>query len=172
MLSNRLKELRKEKNLTQSELAEIIHLTRSSIAGYENGSKIPTIETVIELSKFFCVSTDYLLGVNNLRNHELKNANTIKHFLKLFENNYNKLDDSMKYIVSDVNTILLDSLYSLQQSNNVTFSKGLEKNNKSESQVINKDSDVDIEIQKELESYRKQLMSAKKAKPNVTKKVN
>lgn len=62
---DRLKELRKNKNLTQSELAEIFHLTRTQISTYENDQASPSIEVIISYCSFFEVSADYLLGINN-----------------------------------------------------------------------------------------------------------
>lgn len=63
--ANRLKQLRKEHNLTQEELARKISKTRSTIAGYETERKEPDYETLILLANFFNVPLDYLLGRNN-----------------------------------------------------------------------------------------------------------
>lgn len=56
-----LKELREEKNITQSELASELGITRSTVAGYETKGKQPDYERLIEIAKFFDVSVDYLL---------------------------------------------------------------------------------------------------------------
>lgn len=60
--SNRLISLRKERSLTQEDLAKIIHKKRSTVSGYETEGKEPDLETVCFLAKYFGVSTDYLLG--------------------------------------------------------------------------------------------------------------
>jgi len=66
--SDRLKELRKEKNLTQEELAKILGISRSTIAGYETERKEPDYETLKKIADFFNVSTDYLLGRTDIYN--------------------------------------------------------------------------------------------------------
>ena len=58
----RLKKLRDSKNLTQKELADILNVDRTTYVKWETGSSNPSLDTVIKISKFFNVSTDYLLG--------------------------------------------------------------------------------------------------------------
>jgi len=65
--SDRLKELRKEKNLTQEDLAKILEISRSTIAGYETERKEPDYETLKKIADFFNVSIDYLLGRTDVR---------------------------------------------------------------------------------------------------------
>jgi len=62
----RLKELRKNKGLSQTELGEILGVSKSSICCYENGTRNPSLETIIDLMHLFGVSADYLLGTDNL----------------------------------------------------------------------------------------------------------
>lgn len=62
MFSKRIKELRKSKKITQEKLAEIIGVERSTVGKWESTSIIPSSEILIELSKLFEVSVDYLLG--------------------------------------------------------------------------------------------------------------
>lgn len=65
MNGERLKQLRKEKNLTQSELGQKINVTKVSISGYESGNRTPDTDTLQRIADFFEVSTDYLLGRTN-----------------------------------------------------------------------------------------------------------
>lgn len=58
----RLKELRIEKNLTQTKLAENFGITYSNIGEWERGKSEPSIEMIIKLADFFNVSIDYLVG--------------------------------------------------------------------------------------------------------------
>lgn len=67
--SNRLIALRKERDLTQAELAKQVHLQRSTLSGYETEGKEPTYETLCTLAEYFNVTTDYLLGVSSARTH-------------------------------------------------------------------------------------------------------
>lgn len=57
-----LAELRKDRSLTQKQLAEEIHVSTSTISNYEIGAHYPDIEKLIELANYFNVTTDYLLG--------------------------------------------------------------------------------------------------------------
>lgn len=63
-IGKRLKELRKQKALTQEQLAKRLWVTKSLISAYESGLKFPSLDMLIKLSYIFGVSTDYLLGVD------------------------------------------------------------------------------------------------------------
>lgn len=63
--SKRLKELREEKGLSQRQLAREIQATQANISRWEKGTQDPSTEWIILLAKFFDVSTDYLLGVED-----------------------------------------------------------------------------------------------------------
>ena len=58
----RIKELRQSKGITQSKLAEILKISRSTIAMYEIGASEPDIVTLQSLANYFGVSVDFLLG--------------------------------------------------------------------------------------------------------------
>lgn len=58
-----LKELRKENNLTQKEVAAILRCNQSMIARYEKEECEPTETIIRETAKYFNVTTDYLLGL-------------------------------------------------------------------------------------------------------------
>ncbi len=62
IFAERLKELRKEKNLTQNEFAKILHIKQQSYARYELNTSEPSYEMLVKIANFFEVSTDYLLG--------------------------------------------------------------------------------------------------------------
>ena len=57
-----LKKLRRSKNLTQKELAEVIGVDRTTYVKYESGDSEPSFEKLIKLADFFEVSLDYLFG--------------------------------------------------------------------------------------------------------------
>lgn len=61
-LNERIKELRKSKNITQKKLAEILGVTEVSQQRYEYGTVTPPLETLIALANYFDVSLDYLVG--------------------------------------------------------------------------------------------------------------
>lgn len=58
-----LQELRKDKGLTQSELAEFLCTTQRTISNWESGRNEPPYEILVKYAKFFNVSTDYILGL-------------------------------------------------------------------------------------------------------------
>jgi transcriptional regulator with XRE-family HTH domain len=64
--NEKLQELRKNKGLTQEELAEILYVSRTAISKWESGRGYPNIESLKEISKFFDVSIDDLLSGEKL----------------------------------------------------------------------------------------------------------
>lgn len=62
MLSERLKELRKARGLTQEQLAAILGVERSSVGKYESRPVIPSADVLNKIADYFDVSIDYLLG--------------------------------------------------------------------------------------------------------------
>ncbi len=64
-ISENIKRLRKEKNITQAELAAKFGTTCQSVCRWENGATYPDIELIPEIAAFFGVSTDMLLGCDN-----------------------------------------------------------------------------------------------------------
>ncbi|MGN0161953.1 MAG: helix-turn-helix domain-containing protein [Candidatus Ornithomonoglobus sp.] len=63
--SERLKGLRNNMGITQSDLAKKLSLTRASVNAWEMGLSVPSTPVIVELAKLFHVSTDYLLGLDN-----------------------------------------------------------------------------------------------------------
>lgn len=68
---NTLKMLRINNNLTQSQLAQQLGLTKSVISAYETGIRMPSYDVLIQIAKKFKVTTDYLLGVESRRDIDL-----------------------------------------------------------------------------------------------------
>ena len=60
----RLKEARRQKGLSQSELADLAHVSRQAYSLYERDLRRPNWETMIVLAKALGVSVDYLLGLS------------------------------------------------------------------------------------------------------------
>lgn len=63
--AERLKELRKDLNITQDQLAAETKISQAAISSYENGLQSPTIDVVIILCKYFKVSADYMIGLSD-----------------------------------------------------------------------------------------------------------
>ena len=67
LLSERLKQLRIHKGLTQEQLAKRLGVTRGALSMYESGLRQPSYDVLIEYSLLFNVSCDYILGVERKR---------------------------------------------------------------------------------------------------------
>lgn len=65
-LGKRLKELRKKRKLTQQQVAERIWVSKAMVSAYELSIRTPSYEVLIKLAKLFGVTTDYLLGLENI----------------------------------------------------------------------------------------------------------
>ncbi len=63
LLNEKIKLLRKNKNVTQKELADTLGVSKQLLSGWESNYSVPTIYKLIDLAYYFGVSTDYLLGL-------------------------------------------------------------------------------------------------------------
>ncbi|MCL2370385.1 MAG: helix-turn-helix domain-containing protein [Firmicutes bacterium] len=61
--SERLKELRNDKNMSMVQLAQAIGVTHAAISRWESGLQDPALSYTIQLAKFFDVTLDYLAGL-------------------------------------------------------------------------------------------------------------
>lgn len=67
-LGARLERLRRERGLTQAELARLVDMAQPNISDYERGMYVPTATTIIRLAQVLGVSTDTLLGLEPVKN--------------------------------------------------------------------------------------------------------
>ncbi|EPB8162334.1 helix-turn-helix transcriptional regulator [Clostridium perfringens] len=93
MLNNRLKSLRNEKGVLQKDVAEYLKISTSAYGFYEQGKRIPDVETLNKLSDYYNVSIDYLLGKSNIKEsaEDIINDET----LTLALHNDNGIDDEL-----------------------------------------------------------------------------
>lgn len=66
--NKKLQALRKQKNITQEELAEAIYVSRTAVSKWESGRGYPNIDSLKELAKFFSVTIDELLSSDEVIN--------------------------------------------------------------------------------------------------------
>lgn len=64
MIGNRIKETREKNDMTQSSLSKMLGISRSAVNAWEMGISVPSAQYLVELSKLFNVSTDYLFGLS------------------------------------------------------------------------------------------------------------
>lgn len=121
--AKRLSSLRKEKGLSQYKLADAIGYSRGLIGNYEQGSRQPDYDTLINLANFFNVTVDYIIG-----NSELKNCDSCNRDIFLEEDEkelleiYRKLTFKYKYkILGEIKGILetLQEQAVTQEKNNM-----------------------------------------------------
>lgn len=77
MFAKRLKELRTERRLSQTDLATILNISNRTISMYETGNSEPSADILAKLSIYFGVTTDYLIGITNSRNPANTNISNV-----------------------------------------------------------------------------------------------
>lgn len=74
-MGNKLKNLRKQKRLTQKQVADRIGLAISAVSSYEAGTRYPSYDVLIKLARIYHVSTDYLLGMTDKKELDISGLN-------------------------------------------------------------------------------------------------
>ena len=95
MIANKIKMLRERHNLTQSDLAKKLGLTRSGVNAWEMGISVPSSQYIVELAALFGVSTDYLLDIEkeksiNINGLSEKEVGMIIELVEYFKQNKQK----------------------------------------------------------------------------------
>ena len=94
MLSSRIKQLRTLKGITQSELANALHVTKQCVSNWENDNILPSVKMLCKIADYFSVSTDYLLcrehnatlAIDGLSESETQHIQNIVNDLKALKN--------------------------------------------------------------------------------------
>ncbi len=89
MSTNRIKDLREDRDLRQTDVAEATGIDQRTLSNYETGKTNPDSFALIRLADFFDVSIDYLLGRTNLR------KDTADNVLQELQAARSMLDDAM-----------------------------------------------------------------------------
>ena len=85
----RLKELRKKKKLSRSQVSARLNITKSSISGYENNIITPSNDIIVKLALLYGVTTDYLLGLDNNESIVISDlTNNQKEIVRLLVNEF------------------------------------------------------------------------------------
>ena len=110
LIGDRMKEMREKNNFTQSALAKKLDLSRSAINAWEMGISIPSAQYLMELSKLFKVSVDYLLELNEKEYIDISSLNRSEKsimysLLSYFEENKTTPK------ISDIDEKLMEEIY-------------------------------------------------------------
>lgn len=70
MFAQRLKDLRQEKKISQTELASALNISNRTISMYEQGNSEPNVEILSKIADYFNVTADYLIGRTSCKNVE------------------------------------------------------------------------------------------------------
>lgn len=104
--------LMKERRITQDELAAKIGKTKQSVSQYVNGDSEPGYETLVKIADFFSVSTDYLLGISNIKTPDTT-AQAVIEYTGLSEDNISTLHRMRKAAVNEPVETEKDGIISL-----------------------------------------------------------
>lgn len=119
LLGKKIKELRTKAKFTQSELADLLGVTKSSIASYENDSRQPSFPVLIKIAQIFNVSTDYLLLNKSEKSISIESLNEeqteiIKSLIKTFTES-NDREYNLKKILLNESNLPIDSFYNAKK---------------------------------------------------------
>ncbi len=89
---NRIRELREDRDLRQSDISQITGIDQRTLSNYETGKTNPDSFAIIKLSEFFEVTTDYLLGVSDY------NYYNSQHILSEISDIQSRLDNLYDFI--------------------------------------------------------------------------
>lgn len=78
MFGDRVRTLRTAYNLSQVQLAEQLNVSKQTISNWENNNILPSIEMLINIAQYFCVSTDYLLELTDRKYIEVSGLSDVQ----------------------------------------------------------------------------------------------
>lgn len=70
MIGDKIRDLRNQKRMSQTELSKILHVSQQTVTKWETGKAEPSSSALTKLSEYFNVSADYLLGRTSQKNPE------------------------------------------------------------------------------------------------------
>ncbi len=119
MFGKTLRQLRKQKGVTQAELAAILNLDASSISKYEKADVSPSADILLKIAQYFDVPTDYLLGLPDKQKAPNSNELDAIPGMKELDPGMKELEDVMSRLSDAGRETLLQqarALQSLEQS--------------------------------------------------------
>lgn len=161
-IGERIKFLRTEKGITQSELAKTLNIARSTLSQYESNQRTPSDDMKLKLSSIFNVSIDYLLGLTDIpytqKTGRTNRKTSDEQLLETKPTTVSFEEYLKKYNVSDSELDMIKAYLALPyeaRKSLVEFFKALP------SSFDKKEKD---HIEEELEAYRAELEAEEKEK--------
>ena len=74
MIGQKIRDLRKQRKMSQTELAKILHVSQQTVTAWETGKAEPSSSAISSLADYFDVTTDYLLGRPDRKDDDAKTA--------------------------------------------------------------------------------------------------
>lgn len=116
IISERIKELRHEKKLTQKQLAEKVGISEISIRKYESGDRIPKFEVIEKLADVFNVQFDYIVGRSDNRTFDdYVICSDFQYLLKAIEHSPNS--DISELVRKIIDTMFLTIFHDVRDNN-------------------------------------------------------
>ena len=112
--ASRIKKLRKDKKLSLDGLAKELGINKSRIGMWENNGTVPRDDVLIEVSKYFGVSIDYLLG-----NDKMEDKKPESQRLQYLQRGLGKLDEGRLEKAEKMLTVMFDDIFADEEEEDV-----------------------------------------------------
>ena len=98
--AQRLRELRKDNNISQKKLSSYLNFGYTAIANYESGRNQPSLDTVKKIAQFFGVTVDYLIGASDYPRSEKDITEKEEELLMIFRRINDEERDALLKVVN------------------------------------------------------------------------
>jgi len=105
-LSTRIKELRESEGLTQQAFAKEFKISKQTVSNYENNERTPDVNLMLEISRHFNVSMDYLTGNSEIKNQGLVSVNNRLQELNDVMEHYSEVEFIKQNVIDILNDFL------------------------------------------------------------------
>ena len=106
VFGDRLRFLRESRKITQIGLSTLLGISQEAISAYERKESMPNIDVLVEISRFFNVSIDYLLGLDNVKKRISERE--LDEFEIALITNYRKLEQSEQELLIKIIALTIE----------------------------------------------------------------